>query len=438
MNGGTFDNFFTDFLPHIIFIIIILTGATITLLYISRFFSRLRDQAKKKKMRYLEMANLDFIENAINFIVIIAITVLILWVISLISPQFREQVWEKIIEFGLDTAIYLIIILLIALAGSRIVQLFAATAKKRPGGLFQPRTIHILELIIVWVWWLFCLFVALVIIIRRTQLLPEFEEDLGEFYRNTIGDIVALIIFIIVIFVINMFITTFLADIKKTSTRFSPQQIEMVRMSIHYFLIFLVVLVVFLSILGLSGKADLSQDILLIVAIVLGLILAMSASTSMGNALSGLVIMLSSPFVQGDMVTIGEGVQGEVKFQGIITTKVYTVEGSDVKVPNNEILKNKIINHTRSPSFPIVIDLKVGYNIEHKEVKKLLTDAVTVLEDVRDNPPPKVYTMKLGSEAVHYRLMVYTSDDRSRMEILSKVNERIIDVFHKENINIKG
>jgi len=100
------------------------------------------------------------------------------------------------------------------------------------------------------------------------------------------------------------------------------------------------------------GLGELGQTIILMMSVIIGFVVSMAATGSIGNALSGLVIYGFKPIEKGDVVslTIGSGdvVTGTITNIDLMFTTMIDLESQEVRIPNNDVLSYKLVNHTKS------------------------------------------------------------------------------------------
>jgi small-conductance mechanosensitive channel len=197
-------------------------------------------------------------------------------------------------------------------------------------------------------------------------------------------------------------------------------------------------LIVF-SIFSLSGLGKIGETLLITIIIVVGLILAMSASGTLGNFFAGLVLMFTSPFEHGDTVKIGNGIEGKVQTKALFTTKILTKEGEEIKLPNSKLLDSQIINYSDSNNTPLTVDIKVNYTITSQTVHELLKKAAENTEGLKlKNIPAKVLTKKFGPNNIKYQLVVVVEDLTERDEVNSELLDNIQKTFKDAGIKFSG
>ena len=96
----------------------------------------------------------------------------------------------------------------------------------------------------------------------------------------------------------------------------------------------------FMAILIVADSLGFNVTALLAVFSLLGLALSLSVQNCLSNAMSGITILLTRPFEDGDFVEAGD-VSGTVKDIGLIYTQLCTLDNKDIYVPNSDLSASK-------------------------------------------------------------------------------------------------
>ena len=100
-----------------------------------------------------------------------------------------------------------------------------------------------------------------------------------------------------------------------------------------------------------------------------GLALALAAQDSVKNIFAGIMIFLDKPFKIQDRIQI-EGFDGIVEEVGLRSTRVRTLDGRIVTIPNSTFTDNSVVNVTSQPSLKIVLNLGLTYDTDEKGMQK--------------------------------------------------------------------
>jgi small conductance mechanosensitive channel len=117
----------------------------------------------------------------------------------------------------------------------------------------------------------------------------------------------------------------------------------------------------------------------------------------------------------GDNVTVA-GTFGEVKEIGLRSTRIRTVEQIDAILPNQEIINQKILNHTLNPMFRLGIPLGIAYKEDTREARRVLLEAIRGQGLILETPEPKVVVTALADSSVNLELRVWLRDAHTERE----------------------
>lgn len=81
---------------------------------------------------------------------------------------------------------------------------------------------------------------------------------------------------------------------------------------------------------------------------ILGITIGFAARDAFSNLISGILIYLDRPFVIGDLVEVGEN-YGRVEQITLRSTRIITVDGRMLAVPNAEIINRTVTSYTNFP-----------------------------------------------------------------------------------------
>jgi small-conductance mechanosensitive channel len=90
------------------------------------------------------------------------------------------------------------------------------------------------------------------------------------------------------------------------------------------------------------------------ISVLLGLMVSLGASSIVGQAASGLIVLYKRVLKPDEWVTVGES-EGRVDKIGMFTTTLVLRTGERVSVPNVKIIQDRVVNHSRSEMRPYVL-----------------------------------------------------------------------------------
>ena len=168
---------------------------------------------------------------------------------------------------------------------------------------------------------------------------------------------------------------------------------------------------------------------------ILGLAVGLAAQESLGNVVAGLTILWDRPYRVGDNVTIA-GTFGRVQEIGLRATRILTVERLDAFLPNREVVKEKIVNHTANPQLRLGVPLSIAYKEDTREARRVLLAAVAGHRLIREEPAPAVVVTELAESGVNLELRVWLRDPHEEREALFDLTELAKIVLDEADIEI--
>jgi small-conductance mechanosensitive channel len=151
---------------------------------------------------------------------------------------------------------------------------------------------------------------------------------------------------------------------------------------------------------------------------------------------SGFILLFERPVRVGDRITIGEDT-GDVQSINLRTTVVATNDRISIIVPNSKLVSQRLINWSYGdPRARISIPVSVAYGSDIDLVTKTLLAAAEGVDNILQDPAPKVQFLKFGDWSLDFRLLVWTNRPRLHTQIRSDINYKIEKLFRHAGIEI--
>jgi len=260
------------------------------------------------------------------------------------------------------------------------------------------------------------------------------------FFLSWIAENSTGIVFIIILLIVTRIASRILDDFFKDAhmrTRFQPQIVEIAGKVLRYFIYFIVGLILFTTFTTIFGLPTMiSQTVVQLLTILVGVSVSFAASGSIGNFIAGLILMSWRPFKEGDRVEVGKGAYGDVVEVDIVFTKVKTIKDEIISVPNLQIIGNSVTNYSSLRRVIVHTSISVGYDVKRNVVEALLIEAASKTEWLLNNPKPFVYVKSLANFWVEYELNAYTERPSKLVAIYSDLHKNILDSFNKASVGL--
>lgn len=108
-----------------------------------------------------------------------------------------------------------------------------------------------------------------------------------------------------------------------------------------------------------------------------GLAMAMAAKDTLANVFGGITVFADQPFHAGDRIRIADHT-GRVEAIGLRSTRLRTVEGPLVVIPNHLFTESVVVNLSAEPSQRVRLDI----GLVRETAPELVECALAILEDV--------------------------------------------------------
>jgi potassium efflux system protein len=152
------------------------------------------------------------------------------------------------------------------------------------------------------------------------------------------------------------------------------------------------------------------------------------------NLVSGLILAFEKPIQIGDIIEV-DGVSGTMKEIGIRSSKIATADGSEVIVPNGDLISHHVINWTLSNTnrqANLIINTAYGVNID--AVKALLKGVLSGRDDIMATPGPAVFVNSVTPSVVEFKVFFWAADITKVSELKSNVLADIYTKLQEEQI----
>ncbi len=156
------------------------------------------------------------------------------------------------------------------------------------------------------------------------------------------------------------------------------------------------------------------------------------------NLVSGMILAFEKPVQIGDIIEVANHT-GTIKEIGIRSSKLATNDGSEVIIPNGDLISQQVVNWTLSnTNSRVEMLISVGYGSDIEKVKKVLTDLLCNRDDIMDKPGPSVLLNGVTDKSVDFRVSFWAADISTSPELRSKVLTDIYATLNKEGIKMPG
>ena len=152
-----------------------------------------------------------------------------------------------------------------------------------------------------------------------------------------------------------------------------------------------------------------------------GIALAFAAQDILQNLVAGVLLQVRRPFRVGDQIGSGdyEGVVDDINLR---TVELTTYDGLTVYLPNAEVLKQPIVNYTRTPHSRTELTVGLAYDTDLERAREVLMAACRSAAGVQDVPAPEAWVHRFGESSIDIAVRYWhAADIASRWRVRSGV-----------------
>jgi len=166
-----------------------------------------------------------------------------------------------------------------------------------------------------------------------------------------------------------------------------------------------------------------------------GIAVALALQNILGDMFASFSIFTDKPFKVGDFITIGQD-SGTVEKIGIKTTRIITLEGQELVIPNKTLTEERINNYGKMEKRRVVFSLGVTYGTKLEqllEIPKILSE---IISKQKNTDFDRAHFNEYGDSSLNFEIVYYinNSDFVEYRDIQQSINLEIFDKFQKKGI----
>lgn len=168
-----------------------------------------------------------------------------------------------------------------------------------------------------------------------------------------------------------------------------------------------------------------------------GVVLAFAAQNILSDLFSSLSIFLDQPFVVGDTITVGTNT-GTVERIGMKTTRLRSVQGEELIIPNKDLASARIQNFKNMKERKVTFVLKLRHDTPNWKLRDV---PAWIKEAMRDEPRAtfdRAHFKGIGDTAFEFEILyrITPPDYATFMDIQQAINLAIVKRLEKEKVHL--
>lgn len=189
-----------------------------------------------------------------------------------------------------------------------------------------------------------------------------------------------------------------------------------------------------ISIIMVAGAFGVDTASMVAIVGVASLALSLSVQGIFTNVFSGIVILMTKPFVVGDYVDVC-GVSGVVKSIELMRTTINTLDNKVELIPNGDINASRITNYSTEQMRRVDLNFTASYDNSTESVKEAIMEVIKADKRIFTDGgyAPFIALSKYNANDIEYvvRMWVKNAD---YWDVYFSVNEKVRESYKKHGI----
>ncbi len=167
-----------------------------------------------------------------------------------------------------------------------------------------------------------------------------------------------------------------------------------------------------------------------------GLAFALAAQDLLANMFGGIAILTDKPFKLGDRIKV-DGNDGFIKEIGLRTTRMMTLDGTMIVIPNSVIAHSTLENISKEKARKVKVTIGLTYDTPNKKLeqaKKIIADVIKENPDTLDESLVSFYNF--GDSALEILVIYWIKNFDNLLGARDRVNFEIKKRFEKAKIEM--
>lgn len=166
-----------------------------------------------------------------------------------------------------------------------------------------------------------------------------------------------------------------------------------------------------------------------------GLAFAMAAKDSLSNFFGGITVLVDKPFKINDRIKIN-GFDGNVKEIGVRSTRLETLEGRMVTIPNAKFTDKEVENISQEPNRKVILNLGLTYDTspENMELAIKLLNEISVANEFIEDKISVGFT-DFGDFSLGITYIYYIKKGEDILGVKTAINLAILSTFNANKLS---
>lgn len=168
-----------------------------------------------------------------------------------------------------------------------------------------------------------------------------------------------------------------------------------------------------------------------------GIAIAFALRTILEDLFSSFSIYFDKPFKTGDFIIVGKDL-GTVKRIGLKSTRIQTLQGEELIIPNQELTQSRIHNYKRMKRRRQTFEFGVTYDTPNQALQKIPDMVKEIINGIDLAEFNRAIFTKFGDFSLIFEVVYHvdTPDRTKGLKIQQKINLALKERFEEEGIEM--
>ena len=168
-----------------------------------------------------------------------------------------------------------------------------------------------------------------------------------------------------------------------------------------------------------------------------GLAIGLALNSSLSNIFGGIQLILDRSISVGDKITLDSGDTGVVLDIGLRSTKIRTYDNEVISLPNSVLSNARVKNYTEPDvTIRVSVDFGVAYGSDVARVKQIVSDAISKLDGIMEEPTPQVLFLNMSDFSLDMCARVWVDNYDKQFGKKLEMTELVYNTLIENDIEI--
>ena len=270
------------------------------------------------------------------------------------------------------------------------------------------------------------------IFIYALQIIFNFSGRVNQLLEQTIGVIGGVALFLLVFKLLEIVEYELIRYVEREDNLLDKSFAQMIRLLLRFLVIIIAAIYLIQTISGKPVSA-------LLAGLGIGaLAIALAAQDTLKNLFGSIMIMVDKPFSVGQRILI-DSIDGVIEMVGFRSTRVRTLSGHLVTVPNEKMATSNIENIGLRPHIRRLSNIGITYDTPPDKVEKAIQLIKEILENhegMHPDFPPRIFFEEFNDYSLNIRMIYWyhPADYWAFANFGERINLQIMRAFENEGI----